>query len=88
LGGYGRQHTVIATPRTQDGRLRGEVRFSALDRDRWNLLEEERPGSATRIELTAAWRPRGWLELAGEVRNERGQDWSRSEWVFGAAAFF
>ena len=49
-----------------DARIRAEARLSSLERDRWNLLEDDRPGSATKVELIAAWRARPWLELDGE----------------------
>jgi hypothetical protein len=88
LGGYGHEHSLIGALWGPDGRARAELRLSALDRERWNLLEEERPGSATRLELSAAWRLRRWLEVSTEVRDERGDEWSLSVWALRATGFF
>jgi hypothetical protein len=88
LGGYGHQHMVITSLWTPDGDLRLEARLSALVRERWNLLDEDQLGEGKRLEVTGAWRARGWLELAGELLAERGEGWRRSHWAISAAGFF
>jgi peptidoglycan biosynthesis protein MviN/MurJ (putative lipid II flippase) len=88
LGGYGRQHAVSVSSWSPDGRIRAEMGVASLDRERWNLLEDERPGSATSFELETAWRGRPWLEVAGEIRDERGRGWKRRMWAVSATGFF
>ena len=88
LGGYGHQHTLMGSSWTADGRLRAELRLAALERERWNLLETELPGSATRVDLSAAWRAHPSLELAAAVHDQRGEGWKRREWAVSAMGYF
>ena len=88
LGGYGHQHAFMLSSWSPDARLRLDARLSTLDRDRWNLLEDARPGSATRVQLGGAWRARHWLEVSGELTDERGEGWKQSQLWLSAAAFF
>ncbi len=88
LGGYGHQHALAAAAWTPGGALRAGLRLSALTRERWNLLETDRPGAASRVDGTAAWRPGRRVELSGTMRGEWGEGWGWSDWEVRATAFF
>lgn len=70
-------------------KLQLEVAGGRLRRDRWNLLEETRPGWATwaRARVRYRWGPR--TELRGEGALERGDDgWSAGQARISLARFF
>ncbi|MHB1194131.1 MAG: capsule assembly Wzi family protein, partial [Longimicrobiales bacterium] len=77
LGGYGLQHLVGVTAFDASLRLHLEVAGGRLRRDRWNLLEDRRPGWATWARARGRVRWRRGLELRGEGAWERGDGgWS------------
>ncbi|HSW31956.1 MAG TPA: lipid II flippase MurJ [Longimicrobiales bacterium] len=72
LGGYGLQHLVGVTAFDASLRLHLEVVVGRLRRDRWNLLEDRRPGWATWARARGRVRWSRGLELRGEGAWERG----------------
>jgi len=77
LGGYGLQHLVGVTAFDPSLRLHLEVAGGRLRRDRWNLLEDTRPGWATWVRARGRMRWSRGLELRGEGAWERGDGgWS------------
>ena len=83
LGGYGRQHTMAVAGWSTDGRIRADFRISSIRRDRWNLIEGTRPGSATRVEGGGAWRLHPRAELAAGWSEESGDGWRERRWRIG-----
>ena len=86
LGGYGHQHTLAGTAWSRDGRLRAALQGASIRRERWNLLETARPGSAWRVDA-AAWRPGRHAELSVAWRSEFGEGWSVKAWEIWLTGF-
>lgn len=77
LGGYGLQHLLGVTAFDPTLRLHVQMDGGWLRRDRWNLLEDRRPGGALWARSRLRYRTPGGTELRLEGRWERGEaGWS------------
>jgi hypothetical protein len=88
LGGYGHEHVLAAQSWLDRARLRTGLLLGRLDRQRWNLLEAARPGAATRLEGSAAWRVRPFVDVSGAFADESGEGWRSRSWRVAATAYF
>lgn len=88
LGGYGLQHLVEIRTFDPQAKVRVDARFTLSRRDRWNLLEERKPGRAVGAALHAAFRIRPSLEAGIRAAAERGRaQWRESALSLAAALF-
>ena len=77
LGGYGLQHLLGVTVFDPTLRFHLEVAGGRLRRDRWNLLQERRPGWTTWSRARVRVRLPAGVEVRGEGSLERGDaGWS------------
>ncbi|MDP2957409.1 MAG: lipid II flippase MurJ [Longimicrobiales bacterium] len=77
LGGYGLQHLLGVTVFDPTLRLHLEVAGGRMRRDRWNLLEDRRPGWTTWSRARVRFRFPAGVEVRGEGSLERGDaGWS------------
>ena len=89
LGGYGLQHLVEVSFFDRSYGVSGDVGGGWLRRDRWNLLEDGRPGRAAFALAALRVRPRPYLELRGSGRVEKGREgWSAGELNVGVRYLF
>lgn len=89
LGGYGLQHLVGVAVFSADARLHLDLAGGRMRRDRWNLLEAERPGWATWGRALARYRWARGVEVRAEGGWEVGdQGWSTSVIRVSLAALF
>lgn len=86
LGGYGMEHLLSLVAADPDVRLRLRLTGGILRRDRWNLLEEERPGRAWYAGGTVSYRWSSAVEIGVRGRWETGASgWSVHDVAIRAA---
>lgn len=88
LGGYGLQHLLEIRTLDPQARLRADARATLSRRDRWNLLEDRKPGTAVGAALHVVYRIRANLEGAIRASTERGRAGWRDSAVKLAGTLF
>lgn len=88
LGGYGHEHRLGMRVWARGGRLRGRATLLAREREPANILYDRWPGGSIGGVLGAAYRIVPAIEVAGSLRLETGDGWTRRAGSVGAHAFF